>query len=32
MPDGATFESFQSELSRLVDIFGRNLAAYKSGG
>jgi len=32
MPDGATFESFQRELARLVDIFGKNLAAYKSGG
>ncbi|MGD0261087.1 MAG: hypothetical protein ABSD29_14835 [Verrucomicrobiota bacterium] len=31
MPDGATFESFQRELTRLVDIFGKNLAAYKSG-
>jgi TaqI-like C-terminal specificity domain/Eco57I restriction-modification methylase/N-6 DNA Methylase len=30
MPDGATFDSFQRELARLVDIFGRNLAAYKS--
>jgi hypothetical protein len=29
MPNGATFESFQRELARLVDIFGRNLAAYK---
>jgi hypothetical protein len=32
MPDGATFESFQRELARLVEIFGKNLAAYKSGG
>ena len=32
MPDGATFDSFQRELARLVDIFGRNLAAYKSAG
>ena len=32
MPDGVTFESFQRELARLVDIFGKNLAAYKSGG
>ena len=32
MPHGATFDSFQRELARLVDIFGRNLAAYKSAG
>jgi hypothetical protein len=32
MPHGATFQSFQGELARLVDIFGKNLAAYKSGG
>lgn len=32
MPHGATFDSFQHELARLVDIFGKNLAAYKSGG
>jgi hypothetical protein len=25
MPDGATFESFQRELARLVEIFGKNL-------
>jgi hypothetical protein len=30
MPHGATFDSFQCELARLVDIFGKNLAAYKS--
>ena len=30
MPDRATFDSFQRELARLVDIFGRNLDAYKS--
>jgi hypothetical protein len=30
MPDGATFDSFQRELARLVDIFGRNLTAYKN--
>jgi type I restriction-modification system DNA methylase subunit len=32
MPHGATFDPFQRELARLVDIFGKNLAAYKSGG
>jgi type I restriction-modification system DNA methylase subunit len=32
MPSDATFESFEKELSRLVEIFGRNLAAYKSPG
>ncbi len=32
MPDGATYESFQGELARLVEIFDKNLAAYKSGG
>ncbi len=32
MADGATFESFQRELARLVEIFAKNLAAYKSGG
>ena len=26
MPHGATFDSFQRELARLVDIFGKNLA------
>jgi len=30
MPDGAIFDSFERELARLVDIFGKNLAAYKS--
>jgi hypothetical protein len=30
MPDGATFDSFQRELSRLVETFGKNLAAYRS--
>jgi predicted type IV restriction endonuclease len=30
MPHGATFDSFQCELARLVDIFGNNLTAYKS--
>ena len=30
MPDGATFDSFQRELSRLVETFGKNIAAYKS--
>ncbi len=32
MPHGATSESFQGEVARLVEIFGKNLAAYKSGG
>jgi hypothetical protein len=32
MPHGATFDSFQRELARLVEIFGKNLVAYKSGG
>jgi hypothetical protein len=27
MPDGASFESFQRELARLVDIFGHNLVS-----
>ena len=31
MPDNATFASFQQELARLVETFGKNLAAYKSG-
>jgi CBS domain-containing protein len=30
MPHGATFESFQGELARLVEIFSKNLTAYKS--
>jgi hypothetical protein len=32
MPSHASFESFQAELSRLVETFGKNLAAYKSPG
>ncbi|MEI7728790.1 MAG: N-6 DNA methylase [Verrucomicrobiota bacterium] len=32
MSDTATFESFQRELNRLVDTFGRNLVAYKGSG
>jgi hypothetical protein len=32
MPDAAALESFERELRRLVETFGRNLDAYKSGG
>jgi len=32
MPNAASFESFEKELNRLVRIFERNLAAYKSAG
>ena len=30
MADAATFKSFEAELNRLVETFGKNLAAYKS--
>src|ERR1017187_6782946 len=30
MSDAATYKSFETELNRLVETFGRNLAAYKS--
>jgi hypothetical protein len=30
VPDSAAFDSFQRELSRLVDVFGRNLASCKA--
>src|SRR5512136_715244 len=30
MSDAATCKSFEAELSRLVETFGKNLAAYKS--
>lgn len=32
MSDAAASESFERELSRLVETFGKNLAAYKSAG
>ena len=32
MSDAATLKSFETELNRLVETFGRNLAAYKSPG
>ena len=32
MPNATSFESFEKELRRLVEIFGKNLTAYKSPG
>ena len=32
MPAAANFATFQAELGRLVEVFGRNLAHYKSPG
>jgi hypothetical protein len=32
MPAAATFATFQAELGRLVEVFGRNLSHYKSPG
>ncbi len=32
MSAAATFNSFEAELGRLVETFGRNLAAYKGPG
>src|ERR1017187_7929030 len=32
MPSAASFESFEKELNRLVEKFGRNLAELKSPG
>ena len=31
MSEAATFISFEVELNRLVETFGKNLSAYKSG-
>jgi len=32
MPEGATFESFEKELNRLVESFGNRLAELKQPG